>query len=128
MAKIYRRKMKLVKEFLLEFERGSDPKNVLGIGKKYLIENWMKAMRIEDYTINYDLTIDIWGNLDLLKYPLIEIKHLPEYIQFNHVNGFFDIGNLESINGIPNRVEGSIFGLHRNFMNMAPEIRNKMRT
>ena len=36
----------------ISFTRGNDPKNVLGIGQRYLIEKWLDEMDIEKYIIN----------------------------------------------------------------------------
>ena len=48
----------LVRESI-SFTRGNDPKNVLGIGQRYLIEKWLDEMDIEKYIINDDMTINI---------------------------------------------------------------------
>lgn len=118
--------MKLVKEYLLEFERGNDPKEVLGIGQRHLIEKWLNDHKIKYYTINDDFTIDIHGHLDLLL-PLTEkIEYLPDYIQFNYIDGYFDIGELKSTKGLPKHVNSSIFGLHRNFPNETKKLRTIM--
>jgi hypothetical protein len=102
----------LVKESLFEFERGGDPKNVLGIGKKHMIEEWLKSMEIENYHINQDLTIDVkkngWRGTDLSERGLVE---LPDYIQFNVVDEYFDIShnNLITLRGCPKIVNGEFF-------------------
>ena len=107
----------IVRESLYEFERGGDPKNVLGIGKKYVIEEWLKNMGIleTEYTINYDLTIDVkskyWRGVDLSNKGLTE---LPDYIQFNKVDGNFYISHneLTTLRGCPRIV--NFFGFDNN--------------
>ena len=57
----------------------SDPLKTLGIGKRTLIENWLKEMEekrhLNHYSINDDLTIDvndsviIEGHKNLTKFP-----------------------------------------------------------
>jgi hypothetical protein len=98
-------KAKLVSESLnkYSFEKKSDPLVSLGVGRKVLIEKWFKDMKIWNYIINDDLTIDA-GNTDLDNRNLVR---LPYYIQFNHVTGWFDIRNsgLTSLIGCPKIVD-----------------------
>jgi hypothetical protein len=105
--------MKLVKEHLLEFERGLDPKDVLGIGKRYLIEKWLKDHNIKYYYINKNLIIDVHGVVNL---EHRKIGNLPEYIQFGKVAGFFDCAdnNMTSLRGCPKYVEGYFACDHNN--------------
>ena len=74
----------------------------LGIGKKAKIEEWIKKYDIRNYTINPDFTIDVNGFVDLHNYP---DKELPDYIQFNIVEGQFDLSNsnITSLKGAPKK-------------------------
>lgn len=89
------------------FERSKDPIKNLGIGKKVLIENWLKEYDLSDCVINEDLTIDLPEaadtNLYLAKKDLTE---LPEFIQFRNVYGGFNIAEnqLTSLRGCPIKV------------------------
>jgi hypothetical protein len=92
--------MKLVRENINEFERGGDALTNLGIGKKVLIEKWLKQYGVEDYVINDDFTIDVNNIVQINKKDLITF---PDYIQFNVVHGLFDVtnNNLLSLKGAP---------------------------
>jgi len=83
----------LVRESILKFERGVDPKKTLKIGLYNLIEEWLNQ-NLWDYTlpstkyvINGDMTIDMLTSCDL-RQSSNEII-IPEYIKFNKINGFF---------------------------------------
>jgi hypothetical protein len=99
--------MKLVKEYI-SFERGVDPKNILGIGQRYLIEKWLEEMNIKYYTINDDMTITVKENIDF--YPHLK-NNLPDYIQFLSVEGHLDFFRcpITTLRGCPEYV-GDYFG------------------
>ena len=101
----------IVKESI-SFERGIDPKKSLGIGPRYLIEKWLEKVRVEDYRINDDFTIDVNTRVDIGYENLIK---LPEYIKFNIVKGYFSISNnlLTTLKGCPKYV-GDNFWCSRN--------------
>ena len=66
------------------------------------IENWLRKMKIENYIINKDLTVNVNGDVDLsYKY----LKKIP--IQFNIINGNFYCNNneLTSLKGCPHEVK-----------------------
>jgi hypothetical protein len=92
--------MKLVRENLNEFERGDNSLKNLGIGKRVLIENWLKKYEIIRYVINDDLTINVNGDVDL---DFHDIGEFPDYIQFNKVDGVFTCSecSLTSLRGCP---------------------------
>ena len=71
--------------------------NLVEINK---IITWLNKHDINEYTINDDLTIDVKGHVGLYKYP---DKELPKYIQFNKIEGDFDIcfSNIISLKGCP---------------------------
>jgi hypothetical protein len=96
----------LVKESI-SFQRGADPKNVLGIGQQHLIEKWLKQQQIYNYTINDDMTIDVRSSVILDK----DIGNIPEYIQFGKINGIFNCNDcgLTTLRGCPTYVEDSFF-------------------
>ena len=70
-----------------------------------MIENWLKEYNIENYNINYDLTIDVEENIKFLNK---NITKFPDYIQFGEVKGNFDCSNnnLISLKGCPKYVDG----------------------
>ena len=79
----------------------------LGLGKEELIRKWLDEYKIENYTINNDLTIDVDGCVDLSYCMLTE---LPDYIQFGKVVKSFRINDnsrLISLRGCPKYVGGS---------------------
>jgi hypothetical protein len=102
--------MKLVKESLqpLQFQRGLDPKNAMGIGKYAKIKAWLEEMDIENYIINDDFTIDVDGFVYLQHKDL---NKFPDYIQSGKVGGWFDCGNnkLTSLKGAPKFVTRSFY-------------------
>ena len=85
------------------------------------IQQWLDKMEIEDYTINEDLTVDVDGNVDLVKKGLTELP-----IQFGKVTGDFDCysNNLESLKGSPKVVEGGFDCSHNQLTTLegCPEI------
>jgi hypothetical protein len=91
--------MKNLKEYILT--ENNFFKN-LGIGEKVQIEKWLDEYKIKNYKINDDLTIDVNGDVDFL-YLDNRDEYLPEYIQFNNVEGNFRIAgkNLKSLRGCP---------------------------
>jgi len=94
----------IVKESI-SFQRGVDPKDALGIGKRYLIEKWLDEMGILNRCIiNKDLTIDSNSNIKISHKDLVKF---PDYIQFKRVNAFFSVqnNNLISLRGCPIHVE-----------------------
>ena len=92
----------------ISFQRGRDPKAALGVSIRFLIEEWLKEMSVENYIINDDLTIDVNGSVDLSRNNLIAF---PEYIKFRNVSGYFSCDNnqLTSLEGCPSTVGGSFF-------------------
>lgn len=92
--------MKNIKEYLNE----GLIKRQAGMDMRTKIEAWLKEYNIRNYTINDDLTIDVKGHVVLEGYTE---KHLPDYIQFGKVVGFFTINespNLETLKGCPKEV------------------------
>lgn len=69
------------------------------------IENWLDNMKVKNYTINDDLTVDVKGTVDLENKGLI---YLP--LQFGTVRGNFLIGSnyLTSLLGSPFEVYGDV--------------------
>jgi len=92
----------------IDFERGKDPKAVMGIGTVELIYKWMEKTFpsfMPKYKINDDMSIDI---LDDFEVPDTEIVKFPEYVNFNNCYGDFhvDYTKLESLRGCPKVVKG----------------------
>jgi len=94
---------KIVSESLNElykFEKKSNPLTSLNIGKKTLIEKWLKEMNIKEYNLNNDLTINVYTNVYFFGKNLVKF---PDYIQFNRITGLFNCrdNNLSSLKGCP---------------------------
>ncbi|HPI82770.1 MAG TPA: hypothetical protein PK122_06085 [Candidatus Paceibacterota bacterium] len=103
----------------INFERGLDPKEAMGIGKVKLINDWMgqvitidhsKAapIGIKNYKINKDFSIDT--DLDVIAVERPELfpnGRFPDYIRFNS-SGSFDIDDcgIVSLVGCPKKVNG----------------------
>jgi hypothetical protein len=68
------------------------------------IKYWLDSFKVEKYTINEDLTVDVDGDLRLINKGLTEIP-----IQFGYVSGTVYCGNnnLTSFKGLPHRVRGN---------------------
>lgn len=105
--------MKLINEHL-NFQRGSSDSKLssLGIGRKKLIEEWLEKYNIRKYYINDDYSIGVTSNVYLEKRS---IGNLPEYIQFDIVDGNFriDDNNLTTLRGCP-RCVNDIFDCEGN--------------
>ena len=97
---------------IISFERVKDPCSAMGIGKKSLIEQWLKSVDIENYIINDDYSIDVEETV-LLSYK--DIEELPPFIQFGKIKGDFWCNNngMVSLRGCPYHVEGT-FGCFNN--------------
>lgn len=72
---------------------------------KEQVKEWLDHYRIEKYTINDDLSVDVEGNVYLLGQKFIGFP-----VQFNKVNGNFIIErcvNLISLKGSPRTLNGN---------------------
>jgi hypothetical protein len=95
----------------LDFERGQNPKEAMGIGVSAAIKSWMESLYfgygydIPKYRINDDLTIDLFDDFIV---PNKKLHKFPDYINFNICHGNFMIDNceVESLRGCPNRITG----------------------
>ena len=66
---------------------------------KQEIEDWLKEMKIKNFEVNDDLTVDVDGYVNISKKKLTEIP-----VQFNKIKGEFDCGgneDLKSLKGCP---------------------------
>ena len=109
--KQFKEKFKLLPRNVSEaqqFQRGIDPKSTMNIGKRALIENWLKENDLfEDAVINKDLIIDIPAKANLAVHLNKKgWEGFPEYIQFGKVHGGFDISDnkFTSLRGCPTHV------------------------
>jgi len=71
------------------------------------IKNWLTRHRIENYTINSDMSVDVEGDVDLQHCNIQRLK-----LQFNRVNGNFLVteNDLTSLWGSPKtEVTGDFF-------------------
>ena len=73
------------------------------------VKNWLDEMRVKNYTINDDLTVDVNGHVNLSEFRLTEIP-----IQFGRVTGIFyiDRNSLTSLKGCPNYVGSKLSCSH----------------
>ena len=93
--------MKNLKEYIVN--ENNFFKN-LGIGQEVLIKKWLDKYKITNYTINKDLTINVYEVVCIILDKHDE--YLPEYIQFNNVDCDFCIAgeNLKSLRGCPKNI------------------------
>lgn len=79
------------------------------------IKLWLDAYEVTNYTINDDLTVDVYGDVNLYDKAL---KSLP--VQFSTVQGFFDCraNQLTSLNGCPKVVSGDFNCCHNNLSSL----------
>ena len=85
--------------------------------RRELIESWLKEYNIKNYTINDDFTIDVDGNVNLIRKNLTEF---PDYIQFDIVNDSFDCSEnkLTSLRGCPKEVGGDFICSRNNLTSL----------
>jgi len=105
----YIRYMKLVREYINEkFTDESDPIKDLGIGMRHKIEEWLDEMRVINYTINKDLTIDVISPNYVVDFSNKKLTNFPFYIQFNNVEAGFEIcrNMFTSLRGCPKKISG----------------------
>lgn len=101
--------MKIVRESLLEFQRGQDPMKTLELGGKLQqIKDWLFPFLFSSqYRVNTDYTIDIIrGDFIAIYSPFRE--GIPEYVVFNECKGSFIIDGkgLPDLYGCPKIVRG----------------------
>ena len=91
--------MKLIRQSL-SFERGQSPKFSMGVGKIAQIKAWLDEMRVKNYIINDDFTIDIKDDVNLSYNNLIKFL---DFIKFGKIEGYFTChGNhLITLKGCP---------------------------
>lgn len=70
------------------------------------IQQWLKKVKIKNYTINEDLTVDVHEDVDL---RFLEIDELP--VQFNIVEGDFDCSGSrwKTLKGCPSKIKDSFY-------------------
>jgi hypothetical protein len=124
--------MNIVRERILEFQRGQNPSDVLKLGKKKELDAWLRQhLPSVSYTINSDWTVDLKRDFIMPKSSNI-MYELPEFIQFNECFGDFlirdqylktmkgcpyfihgdfmvDGNKIEDLEGCPKRVDGNFF-------------------
>lgn len=95
--------MKQLKEYIVN--ENNFFKN-LGVGQEALIKKWVEdnCKIMGNYTINNNMEIDVDGDIYIRGYLESE---LPDYIQFNKVDGYFWLcGNeLKTLKGCPKEVK-----------------------
>lgn len=110
----------------MNFTQDGDPIDDMGIGARKLIENWLESQELEDheYTINSDLSIDVYKTVELNFYE--EESQLPDFVQFNDIRGGFHCihNNLTSMRGFPRIIRGSLMCHHNKLKTLegGPEI------
>jgi len=114
--------MKLVRESI-QFKRDENPYKSVGVGTYELIELWLNKYNIHEYTINDDYSIDVNNMVNL---SMKNLNNLPDYIQFNKVDGAFyiDNNNLTTLKGCPKDIRFSFYVDHNNLTSLeyCPEI------
>ena len=118
--------MKIIKETLLEFERGLAPKEALGLGKVVKMrQEWLSQFIFKSqYTVNSDYTIDVNG--DFIITDDYNIPEFPDYIKFNICKGYLICNgrHLKSLIGCPKIVKGDFYAADNKIENLngSPEI------
>jgi len=102
--------MKIVRESLLEFQRGQDPMKTLELGGKLQqIKDWLFPFLFSSqYRVNTDYTIDIIRG-DFIDLNCSSFREgIPEYVVFNECKGSFIIDGkgLPDLYGCPKIVRG----------------------
>jgi hypothetical protein len=101
---------------ILDTIRFSCPLKVILYNRIYFCENnmifdnrvmtkrWLDALKVKNYTINEDLTVDVNGNVNLARLNLPEIR-----VQFGMINGNFDCSynELTTLKGTPYQITGA---------------------
>jgi len=93
----------------VKFERNVDKLASIGAGKIILIKKWLEKQKINRYTINDDLSIDVENGIEILYSDSNSSNNqLPTYIQFRNVFGNcnFTSFRLVSLKGSPKYVDG----------------------
>ena len=70
------------------------------------VQNWLDSMRIKNYTINNDLTVDVKSDVKLTGSGLTNIP-----VQFGIISGNFNcsINKLTTLEGCPKEVKGNFW-------------------
>ena len=78
---------------------------------KEYIEKTCQKLDIDEYSINNDFFVDVYGDVNLSELGLVEIP-----LMFNRVDGDFDCSSndLESLDGSPKHVGGSFYCSYNN--------------
>jgi hypothetical protein len=117
--------MKIVRESLLEFQKGQDPMKTLKLGGKLQqIKDWLAPFLFSSqYRVNTDYTIDI------IKGSFIGINKVidgfPDYIKFHICNGSFILNEIDLYDmvGCPRIVKGDFIASNNKIssLNGSPE-------
>jgi hypothetical protein len=77
---------------------------------RYEIEQWLYEYKIENFTINDDLTVDVMGRVNLFRNSLVIVP-----VKFNIVTGDFSCtyNEITTLEFAPKEVGGSFF-CHKN--------------
>jgi hypothetical protein len=107
--------MKIVRENI-NFDRGMNPKEAMGIGLSALVEKWMKKAFGDwsvDYRLESDGTITLNQGLEVMDADLS--PGFPDYIKFGHIDGeiHLDACGLNFLKGLP-RVTVGYFSCEQN--------------
>ena len=118
---------------ILEFERGKNPFDSLGLGKMREITEWIDQYVYKaQYRVNRDFTIDIIKNDFIVTGYMPKITEFPVFIKFNECFGSFllrenvlldltgsprivhgdfmvDGNKLTTLDGCPQKVEGDFY-------------------
>ncbi len=79
----------------------------LGVGEYQRIKTWLDEMKIKNCTINKDLAVDVYSNVDLGD------KHFSELpVKFGIIDGWFNLTNnidLNTLKGCPEIVKNGFY-------------------
>jgi hypothetical protein len=79
------------------------------------IIKWLERYKVENYTINEELTVDVNGNIDLNSKNIKSID-----VNFNKINGSFYChhNKLTNLKGCPKEVSGDFFCSHNKLISL----------
>ena len=112
--------MKIIRENLLEFERGGDPMKTLGLGGLLdKIKKWLSPFLFKSqYQVNKDYMVNIVKG-DFINFQE-NIPQIPDYVRFNECQGSFIIDGkgLKDLFGCPKIVRGDFYVPNNEIQNL----------
>lgn len=80
------------------------------------IVEWLESAGIKNYTVKKDMTVDVYGDVDISR---MELEYIP--VQFGVISGTFDCSNnkIKNLSGAPNTVGKSFFCSHNEIISLS---------